>query len=123
MARNSNVSPELAAQLADIAREARREIFGGNGVPVWGTRFSEIEAKAMAAGMEFARQLMEQAVSEQATVTPPVALDTGGEIAKPVGESDKKLNTGAGEVEWNEPKCYLNKSRRSFFPSSPSAGD
>ena len=123
MARNSNVSAELAAQLADAVRAARINIFGGNGVPAWGTKFSEIETKAMAAGMEFARQVMEQAVSEQSQVTPVELLDTGGEIAKLVGKSDKKLGTGAGEVEWDEPKCYLNKSRRSFFPSGQSTGD
>ena len=65
MARNSNVSLEVADQLAAAVREVRRLVFGGDGVPEWGTRFARIESEGMAVGLEFARLFMEQAVDEQ----------------------------------------------------------
>ena len=44
MARGKNkVSPEVAQRLVDLAREMRQLVYGGAGVPKWGTRFSQIE--------------------------------------------------------------------------------
>ena len=122
MARNSNVTQEVADQLAAAVREARRLVFGGDGVPVWGTKFAQIEAEGMAVGMEFARQFMEQSVGEQATRVPVEAFDTGGGIASPLPSSSRTLETGAGDVEWDQPESYLKESRRSFFPSGESVG-
>lgn len=122
MARNSNVSAEVADQLAEAVRQARKLIFGGDGIPVWGTRFSKIESEGMAVGMEFARQFMEQSVDEQAEHVPVEAFDTGEGLAKPVGESSTSLTTGAGAVQWDQPESYLKESRRSFFPSGEGFG-
>lgn len=37
MARNHpKVSPEVAVEFVELARQMRRLIFGGDGVPVWG---------------------------------------------------------------------------------------
>lgn len=123
MARNSNVSSEVAEQLAEAVRQVRRLVFGGDGVPAWGTKFAKIESEGMAVGLEFARQFMEQAVDEQAEQVPAEAFDTGGGIADPVGESSMTLTTGAGDVEWDQPESYLKQSRRSFFPSGEGVGD
>lgn len=123
MARNSNVSAELSDELAKLAREIRRKVFGGDGVPVWGTKFSEIESKGMAVGLEFARLFMEQSVGEQADDVPQTALDTGGGIASLTGEREGQLTTEAGQVEWDQPECYSKESRRSFFPSGEGIGD
>jgi hypothetical protein len=123
MARNSNVTQEVADQLAAAVREVRRLMFGGDGIPVWGTKFVDIESKGMAVGMEFARQFMEQAVDDQAEHVPTEAFDTGGgEQAAPVPRTPLKLETGAGAVEWQQPASYLNESRRSFFPSGEGLG-
>ena len=123
MARNSNVSLEVADQLAAAVREVRRLVFGGDGVPEWGTRFARIESEGMAVGLEFARLFMEQAVDEQGDRVPAAALDSGGETALRTGKSGTKLETGAGQVEWDQPESSLKESRRSFFPSGEGAGD
>lgn len=123
MARNSNVSAEVADQLVAMVREVRRLVFGGDGVPVWGTKFARIESEGMTVGLEFARLFMEQAVDEQGDRVPPAALDSGGETALRTGKSGTKLETGAGAVEWDQPESFLKESRRSFFPSGEGAGD
>lgn len=123
MARNSNVTEEVATKLAEAVREIRRLVYSGEGVPEWGTKFAEIETDGMAVGQEFSRLFMEQSVDEQADLLPAEALDTGGEVALRTGESPIKLDTGAGQVEWGQPASYLKKSRRSFFPSGEGVGD
>ena len=123
MARNSNVSPEVADQLAEAVRQVRRLVFGGDGIPVWGTKFAQIESEGMAVGMECARLFMEQSVDEQAEHVPLEAFDTGEGIAKAVGDYKTKLTTQAGDVEWDQPESDLKESRRSFFPSGEGAGD
>jgi hypothetical protein len=122
MARNSNVSPEVADQLAAAVREVRRLVFGGDGIPAWGTKFAKIESEGMSVGLEFARLFMEQSVDEQADQVPAAALDTGGETALRTGKVSTQLETGAGEVEWDQPESCLKESRRSFFPSGEGAG-
>jgi hypothetical protein len=87
MARNSNVTEEVANQLAEAVREIRRLVYGGEGVPEWGTRFARIESDGMAVGREFSRLFMEQSVDEQADLLPAEALDSGGEVALCTGES------------------------------------
>ena len=123
MARNSNVSPEVADQLVDAVRQVRRLVFGGDGIPTWGTRFAKIEVEGMAVGLEFARLFMEQSVAEQVEHVPEEAYDSGGETATRVGKVSKTLTTGAGDVEWDQPESNLKKSRRAFFPSGESFRD
>lgn len=123
MARNGNVAPEVADQLAEAVRQVRRLVFGGEGIPVWGTKFAQIESDGMAVGLEFARLFMEQSVGEQAGHVPDLAYDTGAGVAKPVGEVSQTLTTCAGDVEWNQPESCLKESRRSFFPSGEGPGN
>lgn len=42
--------PSLAKELAQIAREARVELFGPDGIPEWGTKFVDIERQALDVG-------------------------------------------------------------------------
>lgn len=125
MARAKNdVSPRVASRLAEIAREMRQLVYGEEGCPEWGTRFSQIEASGMGIGHELARLFMQQAVADQAAgPVPPAALDCGGETAKPLGTARQTLlETPAGDVEWPQPVARLEESRRDFFPSGQSAG-
>lgn len=85
MARNKNVSPEVAEQLAEAVRHVRKLVFSTEGIPVWGTQFAKIESEGMAVGMEFARLFLEHAVDEQAGQVPAEALDTGRGIAQARG--------------------------------------
>ena len=120
MARNNpKVSPEVAVELVDLARQMRRLIYGGEGVPEWGTKFSRIEADALEVGRELSRLIMQQAVGEQAERVPSPALEEADsdESAAVIGTQSAVIETTAGEVQWKQPKTRLSKARRDFFPS------
>lgn len=124
MAKNRReIDPVVQERLREVAAELRHIIYGEQGYPEWGTRFSEIENEGMTIGHELARLLMEQSVGEQATHMPEEDLDCGEETARRAGTSRADLQTGAVDVEWDEPAAYLNKARRSFFPSTEGVGD
>ena len=122
--RTNDVSPEVAARLAELAVEMRQLMYGKDGVPEWGTKFTEIESQGMNVGLELARLLMEQSVSEQAGQVPAAALECEGEVAAEDSETKpSSLETPAGEVQWEQPKTRLAKSQRDFFPSGEGAWD
>jgi hypothetical protein len=69
------------------------------------------------------RLLMEQTNTQQAQQVPGGALQAeSSELATPIGSEDRRLETEAGEVSWKEPKAYLPKSRKAFFPSVEGTG-
>ena len=116
------VSPEVARQLVDLARQMRPLVYGGDGVPEWGTKISQIESEAMSVAHEFGRLMMEQAVEGQAKQLPDQSLKTPDETAAVTGTAPAVLETPAGEIIWQQPKARLSKARRDFFPSGPSVG-
>lgn len=121
--RINDVSPEVGGRLAELAREMRELVYGGDGVPEWGTKFSEIESEGMNVGLELARLFMEQSVDEQAEQVPEAALECGGEAAeKTTQRKAAALETAAGEVRWEQQQTRLEKSRRTFFPSGEGLG-
>ena len=117
------MTPEVRQRLVELAGEARALVYGQAGCPEWGTKFVEIEADARELGHEFLRLMMEQTNSRQAAVVPDGALRTdSGEVATGLIGEDRTLGTEAGNVSWKEPKAYLPKSRKAFFPSVQSLG-
>lgn len=119
----SKLTPEMRQRLAEVAMEARRLVYGDKGCPEWGTSFAEIESDAREVGFEFIRLLMEQTADGQAGEMPQTALNTeSGEVAQRTGSEQRDLETESGTVSWSEPKAYLPKSRKAFFPSGESAG-
>jgi len=125
-ARGNDVTPQVAAKLAELAREMRELVYGEEGVPEWGTRFTEIESQGMSVGLELGRLFMEQSVEAQAERVPEAALECDGETAaRPRREATRptELETAAGEVLWEQPRTRLAESRRDFFPSGEGAGD
>lgn len=119
----SKLTPEMRQRLAEVAAEARELVYGKAGCPAWGTSFAEIESDAKEVGHEFIRLLMEQTADEQAGVMPASALTTdSGEQGEGVVRERRDLETESGPVSWAEPKAYLPKSRKAFFPSGESAG-
>jgi len=117
------LTPQVRQRLAEIAGEARRLIYGDAGCPEWGTLFAEIEDDAKEVGHEFIRLLMQQTTEDQAHLLPNEALSTDdGEMAQPIGVETRTIETESGEVGWNEPKAYLPKSRKAFFPSIEGPG-
>ncbi|MDP6526842.1 MAG: hypothetical protein QGH15_21805 [Kiritimatiellia bacterium] len=122
--RINDVSPEVAARLAELAGEMRQLVYGKDGVPQWGTKFTEIESNGMNVGLELARLFMEQSVDEQSGQVPDTALECNGEAAEKSDQTKAAtLETPAGEVLWEQPKTLLAESGRAFFPSSAGAGD
>ena len=110
---DQKISPEVAQRLEVVAREFRLLVWDGDGVPEWGTLFSEIEQQGMSIGGELARLIMEQAVAEQAQVRPPDgALDCEGETAALTRTWQATVSTPAGDVQWEQPLARLNKKRR-----------
>lgn len=122
-----SLSPTVAKRLAELACELRQEIYGGQGIPEWGTKFAAIEAEGMDLGLELARLFMQQSVEDQAGEVPPQALENLGDQQEtiPPGNRTHKttLETPAGEVQWKQPRTRLPQARRDFFPSGESAGD
>ena len=119
----TKLTPEVRQRLAEVAREARRLVYGEQQCPDWGTSFAEIETDAREVGHEFIRLLMEQTSGEQSRIIPDSALVTGsGEAAQLIGSEQRTLETESGSVNWEEPKAYLSKSRKAFFPSESRLG-
>lgn len=119
----SKLTPQMRQRLAEVATEARQLVYGEQGHPEWGTSFAEIESDAREVGHEFIRLLMEQTTEGQAGNMPQAALTTGsGETAQCIGSQPRDMETESGTVSWAEPKAYLPKSRKAFFPSDQSAG-
>ena len=119
----SKLTPEVRRRLVELAAEARGLVYGQAGCPEWGTKFVEIEADAREVGHEFMRLVMEQTNTQQAEGVPEAALQTdAGEVATGLITQDRTLETEAGNVSWKEPKAYLPKSRKAFFPSVQSLG-
>jgi hypothetical protein len=119
------MAPEMAGQLAQVVRDLRAAVYGPDGFPVWGTKFSEIEQQGMQIGLEVARLFMEQSVANQAQAgMPQEALrDQDGETPQVIDKKyESTLETPAGDVRWGQPQARLTKVRRDFFPSGPSAG-
>ena len=119
----SKLTPEVRRRLAELVREARQLMYGEQSCPDWGTLFAEIETDAKEVGHEFIRLMMEQIAEDQAELMPKQALTTdAGERANLVGTEARTIETESGKVIWDEPKAYLPKSRKDFFPSGESAG-
>ncbi len=117
------LTPQVRQRLADMAAEARELVYGEAGCPEWGTLFAEIEDDAREVGLEFIRLLMQQTATQQAETLPSEALNTeSGETAQSIGTEERTITTESGEVNWNEPKAYLPKSRKAFFPSVEGPG-
>lgn len=119
----SKLTPEVRRRLVEAAREARGLVYGAPGCPEWGTTFAEIEDDAKEVGHEFIRLLMEQAAEAQTQRMPQAALcPDSGEPAMLIGSEERTIASESGAVSWKEPKAYLAKSRKAFFPSEPSVG-
>ena len=119
----SKLSPELREQLVEMVRVSRELIYGQLGCPEWGPKFAEIESDAKELGHEFIRLLMEQTSDEQSRSTPKASLKSeSGEAAVLIGTEMRTIETESGPVSWSEPKAYLPKSRKAFFPSESRTG-
>lgn len=119
----SKLTPQVRERLEQVAAEARLLVYGEAGCPAWGTSFAEIEDNSKEVGHEFIRLLMQQTADGQTGTMPAKALTTeSGEVAQPAGSEARTIETESGAVTWEEPKTYLPKSRKAFFPSVEGTG-
>lgn len=116
------IVPELQSRLREMAAELRHALYGADGCPVWGTRFREIEQDGMSVGLELARLVMEQSVSEQVRHMPASAAEVPGDSVPIIGTESTPLQTEAGPVAWNEPKAECQKGRKAFSPTGRRSG-
>jgi hypothetical protein len=116
----TKLDPQVQEWLRKVAAEGRALLYGEAAFPVWGTKFAEIERDGMSVGLELARLVMEQSVAEQAQHVPAAAREVPDEEALSAGKEAATLETEAGEVEWQQPRSHLKRSRKAFFP--PTAG-
>jgi len=116
------VGEDVQQRLREVAAELRGLLYGEAGCPEWGTKFREIEADGMSVGLELARLVMEQSVGEQAKQTPETALQVAGDRVVPAGAQATPLQTEAGVVQWDQPRGYLKKGRKAFFPTAAGFG-
>ena len=119
----NRVSPEVAAELVVLARQMRKLLYTADGIPIWGTKFSEIESDCLSVGNELGRLMIEQSVSGQASHVPKGSTDCPDGAAALIGSEPAAVETPAGEVQWDQPKARLSKSRRDFFPSGEGLGN
>jgi hypothetical protein len=121
-----HLTPALAEQLAQVVRDFRVRVYGPEGYPEWGTKFDEIEQQGMEIGLEVARLFMEQSVASQAEAAIPAEAfaQEDGELPELTGKGHAtRLETPAGDIDWQQPQTRLKKARRDFFPSGQSPGD
>jgi hypothetical protein len=116
------LDPEVQEWLRRVAAEGRSLLYGEAAYPKWGTKFSEIERDGMSVGLELARLLMEQGVAEQAQHMPTAAGEVSDEVAVPAGRDATALETEAGSIAWEQPRRYLKRGRKAFFPPTPGVG-
>jgi hypothetical protein len=117
-----SIDPNVQSRLREMAAEMRGLLYGEAGCPEWGTKFTEIETDGMSVGLELARLVMEQSVDEQTHKMPKSAMAVDDDDVIPTGTEPQQLETEAGQVDWKQPCGYQKKSRKAFFPSSPSIG-
>lgn len=120
--RRVELSEVVKAKVAEVDAAIREILYGEKGCPVWGTKFTEIEALAMSVGEELSRRMMAAAAGNQTAELLPDCLVCDGEQAQLVGPQERSLETEAGAVRYSTPKAYLPKSRRAFFPSGEGSG-
>jgi hypothetical protein len=116
---------ELRVALEGTAKNFLHKAYGPDGMP-WGTRFEELEDMAVAIGDEVTRQMVNQALAQQAGTSPDKEHQSCSQCGRPVlpGETNPRIvQTRAGDVEWSEPEGYCDRCRKAFFPSVQESGD
>jgi hypothetical protein len=116
---------ELRHLIQGVAKNFVERVYGPQG-PEWGTQFSDLEELAVQIGQAVSRQLLDQALQQQAAAPVPAQDQVCPSCGQPVeaGTPEPRvIRTRAGESHWPEPHSYCRRCRRSFFPSIQATGD
>jgi hypothetical protein len=119
------ISPELQQRIRSMVRDVRKELYGEQGCPEWGTKFTEMERQATEIGDAITCELLRQALERQAGATDencPCGVCQQPTGPHPDGMAPQVMTTGRGEVTWNAPQRLCDQCRQAFFPSASSIG-
>jgi hypothetical protein len=121
MADQQALPAALQVWMEEVAEQARQLMYGPEGVPAWGTLFTEIEETGAQVGDALAQALMRQTVQKQADQR-TAQLCRCGAALEDCNPEPRVLTTRRGAIGWNEPSGTCPRCRRAFFPSVPSVG-
>lgn len=130
MAKNSKATPAVDKErtyIKGVAKNLVDRIYGPAGLP-WGTKFTELEATVAAVRQALTEEMLQQALARQAAqVDRPPEYDVCPVCGRPTRASHppvpRRVETGAGDAVWAEPKTRCQQCRRDFFPSEQRSGD
>lgn len=131
MARKKKVLPAavepVRGYIEGVAKSLVDRIYGPQGLP-WGTKLTELEDVVIAVRDVLSEKMLAQALERQAesAAQRPEPFQRCSGCDRPVEDKSdaepRNVETRAGEAEWDEPRCYCRKCRRSFFPSEQEPG-
>jgi hypothetical protein len=117
------LNEKLRERIRVFSGELRREVYGPQGYPAWGTKFLDIENQTAEVGDAIACEMLSQSLQEQTEAAgyrdgtchcgEPIPLE---EIA------GRLLQAKRGEVQWQETFGQCKRCRKAFFPSVASLG-
>ncbi len=117
------LNERLRERIRAFSAELRREVYGPQGYPAWGTKFIDIESQTAEVGDALACEMLSQSLQGQAEAAghgdgkcrcgEPVPLE---EVA------GRLLQAKRGEAQWQESFGQCKRCRKAFFPSVPSFG-
>ena len=119
------ISEAMQRRIQGISVELCREMYGEDGCPPLGTRFTQIEEEAVTVADAISLEVMKNLLAKQAEQVPQAALpcpDCGGPCERGDEDIGQKRLTRRGDVEWSEPEYHCTKCRRSFFPGDRRPG-
>ena len=117
------LNEKLRERIEAFSAELRREVYGPQGYPAWGTKFIDIENQTAEVGDAIACAMLSQSLQEQVEAAghhdgkcrcgEPIPLE---EIA------GRLLQAKRGDAQWQESFGQCKRCRKAFFPSVPSFG-
>ena len=115
---------KIRERIEELAEEFCRLLYGGDGSPEWGTKFTAIEDAGVEIGDALACRLMEKALAIQVrNASSQAEVCSCGQELEEKEQEPHVMTTRRGDVAWTEPAGHCNRCRRDFFPSGASLGD
>ncbi len=118
------ISEALRERITGMTAELRREMWGPNGAPAWGTTFAEMEDETGEVGDAIACVLLSEALQKQAEAAGHAAGKCSG-CGEPIPLEEiagRLLQAKRGEAVWQESYGHCKRCRKAFFPSLPILG-
>jgi len=118
------ITTQLRDRIGKLAAELRKELWGPEGYPAWGTKFVEIEERTGEVGDALACALLSGGLQEQAEAAGHEAGKCSG-CGEPIPLDEiagRLLQAKRGEAAWQESFGRCKRCRKAFFPSLPSVG-